>query len=136
MIHLVTLLEALPVQETADAVAELTANDLNIGTVIVNRASEGYLPRSVREQAAQGTVDVDALRAGLTEAGISLSEADFEGQVAETVEHSARLAAQDENAAELAQLDISRLYLPSLTDGMDLGGLYELAEVLSAQGVR
>ncbi len=136
MIHLVTLLEALPVQETADAVAELTANDLNIGAVIVNRASEGYLPQAVRERAAIGEVDVDALRAGLAEAGVTLSEADFQGLVAETVEHSARLAAQDESAAELSQLDISRLYLPSLADGMDLGGLYELAEVLSAQGVR
>ncbi|MVU79521.1 P-loop NTPase [Nocardia sp. ET3-3] len=136
MIHLVTLLEALPVQETADAIAELTANDLNIGTVIVNRASEGYLPRSVRERAATGEIDTDALKAGLAEAGITLSEADFQGLVAETVEHSARLAAQDESAAELSAVDISRLYLPSLTDGMDLGGLYELAEVLSAQGVR
>lgn len=136
MIHLVTLLEALPVQETADAVAELTANDLNIGTVIVNRASEGFLPRAVREQAAQGNFDEDALRAGLAEAGITVSEQDFQGLVAEAVEHSARLEAQDENAADLAQVDISRLYLPSLTDGMDLGGLYELAEHLSAQGVR
>ncbi|MGW4241800.1 ArsA-related P-loop ATPase [Nocardia sp. NPDC004722] len=136
MIHLVTLLEALPVQETADAIAELTANDLNIGTVIVNRASEGYLPRAVRERAATGDLDADALKAGLAEAGITLSEADFQGLVAEAVEHSARLAAQDESAAELSAVDISRLYLPSLTDGMDLGGLYELAEVLSAQGVR
>lgn len=136
MIHLVTLLEALPVQETADAIADLTANDLNIGTVIVNRAGAGYLPRAVRERAATGDVDTEALRQGLAEAGITLSEADFQGLVTETVEHSARLAAQDESAAELAQVDISRLYLPSLTDGMDLGGLYELAEVLSAQGVR
>ncbi|WP_297628124.1 ArsA-related P-loop ATPase [Nocardia sp.] len=136
MIHLVTLLEALPVQETADAAAELIANDLNIGTVIVNRASEGFLPRPLRERAATGDIDIDALRAGLTEAGITLSETDFQGLVAEAVEHSARLHAQDESAAELAQIDISRLYLPSLADGMDLGGLYELAEHLSAQGVR
>lgn len=136
MIHLVTLLEALPVQETADALAELKANDLNVGTVIVNRASEGFLPKPLRERAAAGDLDTDALRAGLAEAGITLSEADFQGLVAETVEHSARLHAQDENAADLAKVDISRLYLPSLADGMDLGGLYELAEHLTAQGVR
>ncbi|WP_327101867.1 P-loop NTPase [Nocardia vinacea] len=136
MIHLVTLLEALPVQETADAVAELTANDLRIGTVIVNRATKGQLPADVRNNAAHGDIDRDAIRAGLTEAGISLSDQDFQGLITETVEHSATLRAQDESAAELANVDVTRMYLPALADGMDLGGIYELAEHLSKQGVR
>ncbi|MEV6136628.1 ArsA-related P-loop ATPase [Nocardia sp. NPDC051990] len=136
MIHLVTLLEALPVQETADAVAELTANDLRIGTVIVNRATKGQLPAEVRNMAAQGDIDRDAILAGLTEAGISLSDQDFQGLITETVEHSATLRAQDESAAELAKVNVSRMYLPALADGMDLGGIYELAEHLSKQGVR
>ncbi|MEV0299284.1 ArsA-related P-loop ATPase [Nocardia sp. NPDC050710] len=136
MIHLVTLLEALPVQETADAVAELTANDLRIGTVIVNRASEGFLPTDVRDRAARGEIDTDAIRAGLARAGIILSDDDFQGLITETVEHSATLEAQDESAAELKQVDVTQLHLPALADGMDLGGLYELAEHLSAQGVR
>lgn len=136
MIHLVTLLEALPVQETADAVAELTANDLRIGTVIVNRTTKGQLPADVRNKAAQGDIDRDAIRAGLTEAGISLSDQDFQGLITETVEHSATLRAQDESAAELANVDVTRMYLPALADGMDLGGIYELAEHLSKQGVR
>ncbi|MFI9505770.1 ArsA family ATPase [Nocardia sp. NPDC052566] len=136
MIHLVTLLEALPVQETADAVAELAANDLRIGTVIVNRASEGRLPAELRNRAAVGDIDTDTLRAGLAEAGITLSDKDFQGIVSEAVEDSATLVAQDESAAELAKVDVPQLYLPALPDGMDLGGLYELAEKLSAQGVR
>ncbi|WP_330257535.1 P-loop NTPase [Nocardia sp. NBC_00565] len=136
MIHLVTLLEALPVQETADAVAELTANDLRIGTVIVNRATKSQLPAEVRSKAARGDIDRDTLRAGLTEAGISLSDQDFQGLITETVEHSATLQAQDDSATELAKVDVARMYLPALADGMDLGGLYELAEHLSKQGVR
>jgi hypothetical protein len=136
MIHLVTLLEALPVQETADAVAELEAADLRIGTVIVNRASKGLLPADVRNRAATGDIDTDAIRAGLTEAGISLSDQDFQGFITETIEHSATLRAQDDSAAELTKVNVSRLYLPALEDGMDLGGLYELAEHLTAQGVR
>ncbi|MET8773402.1 ArsA-related P-loop ATPase [Nocardia sp. NPDC004654] len=136
MIHLVTLLEALPVQETADAVAELTANDLRIGTVIVNRAGESFLPTDVRNRAAEGDIDRAAIRAGLEQAGITLSEDSFEGLIAETYEHSARLQAQDASAAELNKVDVSQLHLPALADGMDLGGLYELAEHLSAQGVR
>ncbi|WP_174867244.1 MULTISPECIES: ArsA-related P-loop ATPase [Nocardia] len=136
MIHLVTLLEALPVQETADAVAELAAADLRIGTVIVNRAGEGYLPPAVRNRAANGDIDREAIRAGLAEAGITLPDNEFEGLITEAVEHSATLRAQDESAAELAKVDVARMYLPALPDGMDLGGLYELAEHLSKQGVR
>ncbi|WP_280259166.1 ArsA family ATPase [Nocardia abscessus] len=136
LIHLVTLLEALPVQETADAVAELTAADLRIGTVIVNRATEGQLPPELRARAARGDLDADAVRAGLASAGITLSDSDFQGLLTETIEHSATLQAQDDSAEELAKVDISRLYLPALPDGMDLGGLYELAEHLTAQGVR
>ncbi|WP_239003583.1 ArsA-related P-loop ATPase [Nocardia panacis] len=136
MIHLVTLLEALPVQETADAVAELTAADLRIGTVIVNRASEGQLPVAVRDRAAVGDIDADTVRSGLTEAGITLPDSDFQGLLTETAEHSATMRAQDESAAELTAVDVARLYLPALPDGMDLGGLYELAEHLSNQGVR
>lgn len=136
LIHLVTLLEALPVQETADAIAELTAADLRVGTVIVNRASQDELPAEQRNRAAAGDLDVETIRAGLDGAGISLPEDDFQGLITETVEHSATLRAQDESATELAKIDISRISLPALTDGMDLGGLYELAEHLTAQGVR
>ncbi|MGW0250933.1 ArsA family ATPase [Nocardia goodfellowii] len=136
MIHLVTLLEALPVQETADAVAELTANDLRIGSVIVNRATEGQLPAEVRTRAATGEIDREAIAAGLAKAGISLSDTDFQGLITEAVEHSATLQAQDASANELKKVDVPQLYLPALEDGMDLGGLYELAEHLSKQGVK
>ncbi len=35
-VHVVTLLEEMPVQETTDAVAELQRLELPVGTVIVN----------------------------------------------------------------------------------------------------
>ncbi|MFE3442027.1 ArsA family ATPase [Nocardia sp. NPDC059180] len=136
LIHLVTLLEALPVQETADAIAELSEADLRIGTVIVNRASRDELPAEQRNRAAAGDIDTAAIRSGLDSAAITLPEGDFQGLITETVEHSATLRAQDESARELATIDIARISLPALADGMDLGGLYELAEHLTAQGVR
>ena len=43
-VHLVTLLEDMPVQETADAIEELTKAALPIGSVIVNMATEPVLP--------------------------------------------------------------------------------------------
>ncbi|MFC4376780.1 ArsA family ATPase [Nocardia halotolerans] len=136
MIHLVTLLEALPVQETADAVAELTANDLRIGTVIVNRAATAQLSPADRATAVEGELDATAIAARLAEAGIALADDDFDGLLTETVEHATMLTAQDASAVELARVDVPQLYLPGLGEGMDLGGIYELAERLSAQGVR
>nr|WP_242676890.1 ArsA-related P-loop ATPase [Rhodococcus sp. ABRD24] len=135
-VHLVTLLEALPVQETADAVAELQAAELRLGTVIVNRSNTQYLPDGALADAAKGRVDADAVRAGLSKAGVELSEGDFAGLLTETIEHAATLAAQDESATQLDDVKVARMYLPALTDGVDLGGLYELAECLTEQGVR
>ena len=37
---------------------------------------------------------------------------------------------------QLVEIDVPRLQLPTLTDGVDLGSLYELAEELARQGVR
>ncbi|MGW0043234.1 ArsA family ATPase [Rhodococcus sp. NPDC003348] len=136
MVHLVTLLEALPVQETADAVEELEGADLRLGTVIVNRSNTAYLPPDTMAAAAAGTVDAAAVRAGLDAVGITLSDDDFAGLLTETIEHASTLAAQDDSAVELDKLDVARLHLTALTDGVDLGGLYELAEQLAEQGVR
>ncbi len=136
VVHLVTLLESLPVQETADAVADLKAADLTVGTVIVNRASQGILAKEVRTEVATGNIDAEALRNGLAQAGIKLSDKDFDGLVTETTEHSATLQAQDDAAAELDKVDVARIHLPALAEGVDLGGLYELAARLTEQGVR
>lgn len=136
VVHLVTLLEALPVQETADAVTELRAADLHLGTVIVNRNDSRFLPREAQADAAKGRIDADAVRSGLATAGIELSDDDFAGLLTETIEHAATLAAQDESADRLDEVKVARMHLPALADGVDLGGLYELAERLTEQGVR
>lgn len=136
MVHLVTLLEALPVQETADAVRELEAADLRLGTVIVNRSGTAYLPPDAMADAAAGRVDAAAVRAGLDAAGIALSDEDFAGLLTETIENASTLAAQDDSAEELDRLDVARLHLTALPDGVDLGGLYDLAGQLAEQGVR
>src|SRR6201996_4195026 len=76
-IHLVTLLEALPVQETLEAIEELSAMKLPIGSVIVNRNIPAALAPRDLAKAAEGDVDADSGRAGLKRAGIELNDADF-----------------------------------------------------------
>lgn len=135
-IHLVTLLEALPIQETIEAIEELEELGLPIGSVIVNRNIPPFLPPADLERAADGEIDADTVRAGLARAGILLSEADFAGLLTETIEHATRIAARTESAAQLEDLHVPRLDLPTIADGVDLGSLYELAEILARQGVR
>lgn len=136
VIHLVTLLEALPIQETIEAIEELEELDLPIGSVIVNRNIPAYLPAEALAKAADGDVDADTIRAGLSRAGITLSDDDFAGLLTETIEHATRMQARAQSATELDRLHVPRLELPTIADGVDLGSLYELAEVLAEQGVR
>jgi anion-transporting ArsA/GET3 family ATPase len=135
-IHLVTLLEALPIQETLEAIEELRELDLPIGSVIVNRNIPAYLSVDDLAKAAEGDVDADGVRAGLEMAGINLSDSDFAGLLTETIQHATRIKARAESAEQLDALDVSRLELPQIPDGVDLGSLYELAEELAHQGVR
>jgi anion-transporting ArsA/GET3 family ATPase len=135
-IHLVTLLEALPVQETLEAIEELAEMELPIGSVIVNRNIPAYLDPGDLAKAAEGVIDADSVRSGLATAGIELDDADFAGLLTETIQHATRIAARAENAQQLDALQVPRLELPTISDGVDLGSLYELAESLGEQGVR
>ncbi|BBX33903.1 anion-transporting ATPase [Mycolicibacterium mageritense DSM 44476 = CIP 104973] len=135
-IHLVTLLEALPIQETLEAIEELTEMGLPIGSVIVNRNIPAYLSADDLAKAAEGDVDADAVRADLAKTGITLSDNDLAGLLTETIQHATRIAARAESAEQLDAIDVPRLELPALADGVDLGSLYELAEELERQGVR
>lgn len=135
-IHLVTLLEALPMQETMEAIAELADMELPIGSVIVNRTIPAYLEPTDLAKAAEGDVDVDSMRAGLEMAGIKLSDADFTGLLTETIEHATRITARIETVQQLEALHVPRLELPTISDGVDFGSLYELSASLAQQGVR
>ena len=135
-IHLVTLLEALPIQETIEAIEELQEMELPIGSVIVNRNIPPFLPADDLAKAADGEIDVDAVRGGLSGVGITLSDNDFAGLLTETIEHAGRVRARAESALQLNEIDVPKLELPTIADGVDLGSLYELAEILAQQGVR
>lgn len=135
-IHLVTLLEALPVQETLEAIEELADMQLPIGSVIVNRNIPSYLQPADLAKAAEGHVDADSVRSGLEKSGISLSDKDFAGLLTETIEHATVVATRAEIAQQLDALKVARLELPAISDGVDLGSLYELSESLAQQGVR
>ena len=136
VVHVVTLLEDLPVQETLDAVADLDTADLRPGAVIRNRVRPVRLSDQEVQAAAAGKVDEPAIRSGLGEAGLDLKPDVIDGLIAETIEHAGRAQVQEAAVARLAEAQLPSLELPELTGGVDLGGLYELMEALTGQGVR
>ncbi len=135
-IHLVTLLEEMPVRETVEAVAELDGADLRPGAVLVNRVRPPRLPARSVTAAADGRVDASRVRAGLESAGLNLPDSTLDALVEETVEHAVRVAAEQRAREQLSEADLPGLELPDLTDGVDVAALYDLAEALTEQGVR
>jgi anion-transporting ArsA/GET3 family ATPase len=129
-VHVVTLLEEMPVQETIDAVGELRAAKLPLGSVIVNMTRPPLLPEPALIPAAAGSVDLKELRAGLSAAGLDPKLAG--ALSAEAVEHAERWEVEDRNRAAVTALGLPTYELPFLPGPVDLGGLYELAEILRA----
>jgi anion-transporting ArsA/GET3 family ATPase len=136
VVHVVTLLEEMPIRETLEAIEELQQADLRPGAVLINRVRQPRLPDRSVTAAADGRVDASRVRAGLREAGLDLPDDVLEGLVAETVEHAIRVATERSAAEQLSAADQPMLQLPDLPDGIDVAALYELAELLVEKGVR
>src|SRR4051812_47659955 len=79
VIHLVTLREEMPGQETADAIEELSATGLPIGGVVVNLAREPVLAARRLGAAGKGRLDADEVTEGLAAAGLEPSPAGGKG---------------------------------------------------------
>jgi hypothetical protein len=129
-VHLVTLLEEMPVQEAADGRAELTANGLHVGAVFVNMVREPLLPAKEIKQAMAGKLDRKTVAAGLTAAGLDPADAFVDALLLEASDHAQRIALEQSERKALVELGRPIFELPRLADGVDLGGLYALASQL------
>ena len=134
-VHLVTLLEEMPVQETVDAVTELHAIELPVGGVVVNAVRAALLSHADLVAAERGTLDTAALAAGLEKAGLDAPEVLVTALAGEAADHASRIALEERGRDALAHLSRPTYELPMLPDAVDLGGLYALAEQLTEQGM-
>jgi len=134
-VHLVTLLEEMPVQETVDAVTELRAIELPVGGVVVNAVRAALLTHADLVAAERGTLDTAALAAGLEKAGLDAPEVLVTALAGEAADHASRIALEERGRDALAHLSRPTYELPMLPDAVDLGGLYALAEQLTEQGM-
>ena len=134
-IHLVTVLEEMPVQETGDGIAELRGGGLPIGGVVVNMVRPQDLDTEERAQLIDDTVDHGALAASLEKAGVPAGDVLVDALLEEGRHHAERRNLEDSQRALVEALDVPSYELPHLAGGVDLAGLYELAEALSAEGL-
>ncbi|MFD7711265.1 ArsA family ATPase [Streptomyces sp. NPDC059785] len=138
-VHLVTLLEEMPVQETADGVAELRAAGLPVGRTIVNMVRPALLEAADLEFAA--TASRTAIAKSLSAAGLGgarrggNAERLVDPLLEQAGEYAERHALEHEQRAALRELGLPLHELPLLAEGMDLAGLYHLAKELRQQGI-
>lgn len=134
-VHIVTLLEEMPVQETIDAIDELGELSLRVGSVIANGVREPL----VSDEDAAAIAGLDArvqteLEAALKSLDITTGPALLTGLLQEGADHVQRTRLQAEQREVLEQLPVPVQVLPHLNDGVESGELRRLAEVLDEQG--
>ena len=122
-VHVVTLLEEMPVQESLDAIAELTGLGIPVGRIIVNAARPPLLPA--------GRVTKTELRRGLAAAGLPTDVGTIAGLQAEARAHLTRRELEESLRTELTELGRPLIELPLLERGVDRAGLETLAGLLT-----
>ncbi|MEV6131221.1 ArsA-related P-loop ATPase [Streptomyces violaceusniger] len=136
-VHMVTLLEEMPVQETADGISELRADGLPTGRVIINMVRPAVLDHEAVEAVANGRRA--AVAKALSQAGLGgarrggMAERLVDPLLEQAREHAERVALERAQRAELTGLGLPLHELELLTDGIDLAGLYRLAVDLRKQ---
>jgi len=132
-VHVVTLLEEMPVQETMDAMDELARLGISLGSIIVNAAR---LPLRTGGRATPAE-----LRRGLLAAGLAADRDTVVGLRTEVDAHLTRLAIEEGLRNELATAERPVIELPWLAGGVDPvsggvpEGLLTLAEALTVAGI-
>jgi len=140
VVHFVTLLEEMPVQETLDGIAELQEighGGIRPGGIVVNMMREAELAGSRapgRASLGSKTRDAEALEVALKAAGLG-DDGDLAFDLADEVADEARTArAQRALRRQLDEASQPCYELPLITDGIDLAALYRLAQGLREQG--
>lgn len=135
VVHVVTLLEEMPVQESADAVAELSAAGFGLGAVVVNQVREPLVDDALLALLEDPAAE-EAVRTDLAAAGIRPGPRTVGGLLQEARDHGARVALERDLSAEVEAFGMPRVVLPALPAGVEDGGVAVLADELLEQGVR
>jgi anion-transporting ArsA/GET3 family ATPase len=131
-IHLVTLLEEMPVQETLDAVEQLEKLDLRIGSIVVNMVRNSPLDDDALALAVKEKLPIAELTKGLRAAGLTVGDELVRTLATEAHDHAIRVGLERENRDRIDALGKKVTELALLPDGIDPGALVDLSEELRA----
>lgn len=133
-VHMVTLLEEMPVQETIEGAQELALAGLPVGSVFVNMLESEELPDSALE--SDDPVPRTEIREGLVAAGIPERKRGLVSALQqEATDHAIRVRLQRRERQRLEATGLDLIDLPALPV-IDLGALYELAAAIDKQAPR
>ncbi|MFC7596398.1 ArsA-related P-loop ATPase [Terrabacter sp. GCM10028922] len=130
VVHLVTLLEDMPVQETLESIDELHAKGLHPGAIVVNMVREPLLDDAALDQARNGRLHKPSLRTQLAEVGVKATPELVAGLLDEARDHAQRVDLEREQLALLEATGLPIVQLPALPGGVDSGSVRELADLL------
>jgi anion-transporting ArsA/GET3 family ATPase len=135
VVHFVTLLEEMPVQETLDGIADLKEvgkSGIQPGGIIVNMVRQCQeLPA---DYAASQPRELATLESGLKAAGLG-EDGELAGDLAAELADEARTQRAQASQRRLLSAAGQPCYeLPLIPDGIDLAALYRLAASLREQG--
>ncbi|MGH3470785.1 MAG: ArsA-related P-loop ATPase [Nocardioidaceae bacterium] len=134
VVHLVTTLEEMPVQETLDCLDELQRIGVNTGLLVVNMVRAAQIgPRDLKA-AQRGLLDAGKIATSLKEAGLTPDDRMVAGLVDEVREHAQRVALEHQQRSRLVDTRLPIISLGYLSDGVDLANLYSLAENVASSG--
>lgn len=139
-VHLVTLLEEMPVQETVDGIAELRGAGLPVGRVAVNMVRPALLGDAAL-RTTLASPSHTAVAKALSTAGLGgarrggKAERLVDPLLEQAGEYAERHTLERAQRSVLTGLGLPLHELPLLTEGMDLAGVYELSALLREQGV-
>ncbi|WP_226343713.1 ArsA-related P-loop ATPase [Agilicoccus flavus] len=137
VIHLVTLLEEMPVQETVEAAAELSVGPegrtTSIGLVVVNQAREPMFDEPAAAALVDGGVGPAEVAATLGRLGLPADPGTVAGLLRQGRDHVDRLDLEDGQLAALETIGAPVVVLPHLLDPSGSGSIRELAQELADQ---
>src|SRR5699024_7412142 len=131
-VHLVTILEEMPVQESLDAIAALEDDRLNVGHIIMNMVRADLLS-AVTSRALESPTAPAELASTLDANGLDGSVAPRLWQAGHA--HEQRQALQEQQRELVGEAGPPAAELPRVDEGVDAGRLYEFAETLVDQEV-
>jgi anion-transporting ArsA/GET3 family ATPase len=124
VVHLVTLLEDMPVTETEEAVAVLRPTHIRVGTVIENMVTASPLVPAELTAAARGAVEMKV--PGLTAKQNAALAEEFSVEAARTLQ-------QQQRHDRLTDLGLPLVQVHFDPSGIDDGAVYAIAEQLRDQ---